>query len=38
MVELPSAVILSSVVVAIAIYVVGTIVFSKYERGAVKYL
>ena len=33
MVELPSAVILSSVVVAIAIYVVGTIVFSKYERG-----
>jgi hypothetical protein len=38
MVELPSAVIISSIVVAMASYVLGTIVFSKYERGAVKYL
>lgn len=37
-VELPSAVIASSIVITLAIYVVGTIVFSKYERGAVKYL
>ena len=33
MVELPSAVILSSVVIAIAIYIVGTIVFSNMNVG-----
>ena len=38
MVELPSAIIISSVMVTFAIYVIGTIVFSKYEHGAVKYL
>jgi lipopolysaccharide transport system permease protein len=37
-VELPPAVILSSIISALVIYLVGTIVFSKYERGAVKYL
>ena len=37
-VELPPEIILSSVISAIVIYLVGTIVFSKYERGAVKYL
>ena len=37
-VDLPSAVIASSVVVSIMMYLIGTMVFSKYERGAVKYL
>ena len=38
LVELPTAVIASSIISALALYVAGTIVFSKYERGAVKYL
>lgn len=38
LVDLPSPIIFSSIVVAIIVYLVGTIVFSKYERGAVKYL
>ena len=38
MVDLPASIILSSIVSAILIYIVGTFVFSKYERGAVKYL
>ena len=38
MVDLPASIIVSSIVSAILIYIVGTFVFSKYERGAVKYL
>ena len=38
LVELPLAVIASSILFTIMMYVIGTIVFSKYERGAVKYL
>ena len=37
-VDLPPEVILSSVVATLLVYLVGTMVFSKYERGAVKYL
>jgi ABC-type polysaccharide/polyol phosphate export permease len=38
LVELPSAVIISRIISAVVLYLVGTIVFSRYERGAVKYL
>ena len=37
-VELPLPVIVSSLIFTVAIYMTGTIVFAKYERGAVKYL
>ena len=37
-VDLPPEVILSSVVATLLVYLVGTMVFSKYERRAVKYL
>ena len=37
-VELPDSIVISSLMVSFLIYVVGTMVFSKYERGAVKYL
>ena len=37
-VELPLPVIVSSLIFTVAIYMIGTIVFAKYERGAVKYL
>ena len=37
-VELPDSIVISSLMISFLIYVVGTMVFSKYERGAVKYL
>ena len=37
-VSLPLEIIASSVIATIMLYVLGTIIFSKYERGAVKYL
>ena len=37
-VALPEDIILVSIGVSIALYVIGTMVFSRYERGAVKYL
>ena len=37
-VELPDSIVISSLIISFLIYVVGTMVFSKYERGAVKYL
>ena len=37
-VDLPPTVIASSVITSVVIYLIGTVVFSKYERGAVKYL
>ena len=37
-VDLPAGIILSSLICTVAMYIIGTIVFSKYERGAVKYL
>lgn len=37
-VVLPEGIILASVLASIGFYVIGTIVFSKYERGAVKHL
>ena len=37
-VELPDLIVISSLMISFLIYVVGTMVFSKYERGAVKYL
>ena len=37
-VDLPAEIILSSLICTVALYITGTIVFSKYERGAVKYL
>ena len=37
-VELPDSIVFTSLVISFLIYVVGTMVFSKYERGAVKYL
>ena len=33
MVDLPTSIVLSSIISAILIYIIGTIVFSKYERG-----
>jgi ABC-type polysaccharide/polyol phosphate export permease len=37
-VELPYGIILASIVASIVFYLIGSMVFSKYERGAVKYL
>ncbi len=35
---LPEGIVLASVLASLGFYIIGTIVFSKYERGAVKYL
>ena len=35
---LPEGIVLASVLASLSFYIIGTIVFSKYERGAVKYL
>ena len=37
-VELPDGIVMASVLCSIALYLIGTMVFSRYERGAVKYL
>ena len=37
-VELPYGIVAASIVASILFYLIGSIVFSKYERGAVKYL
>ena len=37
-VELPDGIVMASIVCSIALYLIGTMVFSRYERGAVKYL
>lgn len=37
-VDLPSHIIASSIITAFAMYLIGSILFSKYERGSVKYL
>lgn len=37
-VVLPEGIVLASVLASLGFYIIGTIVFSKYERGAVKYL
>lgn len=37
-VELPYGIIVASIVASIVFYLIGSIVFSRYERGAVKYL
>jgi ABC-2 type transport system permease protein len=37
-VELPQGIIAASIVASIVFYLIGSMVFSKYERGAVKYL
>ena len=37
-VDLPGGIIVASIVISIALYLIGTMVFSRYERGAVKYL
>jgi len=37
-IDLPLEIIASSVITALMLYILGTIIFSKYERGAVKYL
>jgi ABC-type polysaccharide/polyol phosphate export permease len=35
---LPEGIVLASILASLAFYIIGTMVFSKYERGAVKYL
>lgn len=37
-VELPDGIVMASILCSIALYLIGTMVFSRYERGAVKYL
>ena len=37
-VELPDGIVMASILCSITLYLIGTIVFSRYERGAVKYL
>ena len=37
-VELPDGIVTASILCSIALYLAGTMVFSRYERGAVKYL
>ena len=37
-VELPYGIVAASIVACILFYLIGSMVFSKYERGAVKYL
>lgn len=37
-VVLPEGIVLASVLASLGFYIIGTMVFSKYERGAVKYL
>jgi ABC-type polysaccharide/polyol phosphate export permease len=37
-VELPDGIVMASILVSITLYLIGTMVFSRYERGAVKYL
>ena len=37
-VELPYDIIAASIIFSIILYLIGSMVFSKYERGAVKYL
>ena len=37
-VVLPEGIVLASIMASFAFYIIGTMVFSKYERGAVKYL
>ena len=37
-VELPDGIVTASILCSIALYLIGTMVFSRYERGAVKYL
>lgn len=37
-VELPYDIIAASIIISIILYLIGSMVFSKYERGAVKYL
>jgi len=37
-VELPDGIVMASILCSIALYLTGTMVFSRYERGAVKYL
>jgi len=37
-VDLPNGIIMASIAVSITLYLIGTMVFSRYERGAVKYL
>ena len=37
-VELPDGMVMASILCSIALYLIGTMVFSRYERGAVKYL
>ena len=37
-VDLPDGIVMASILVSITLYLIGTMVFSRYERGAVKYL